>query len=175
MREELGDVLLQVVFHAQIAREENRFDFEEVAREINEKLIRRHPHVFGEMDLKDTDAVLAQWEKIKAEEKAGKPAREEIFKELPKSLPALIYGRDVYKQIVKQKIDASEHIDQDEINNIAKDLSEESAGEMLFNLAAACRSVGIDPESALRRYATHLVDTIESESKAKRHSPFSGA
>ena len=76
MREELGDVLLQVVFHSQLARESGHFDFEAVAREINDKLIRRHPHVFGEGSLDTSDQVLHQWDAIKALEKKPPTADE---------------------------------------------------------------------------------------------------
>lgn len=75
MREELGDVLLQVVFHAEIAREAGRFNFNDVAAEVSEKLVRRHPHVFAQSTADTTDAVLAQWDKIKRQEKARKPPR----------------------------------------------------------------------------------------------------
>jgi len=86
--EELGDLLLQVVFHAQIAAEQNRFDFESVARSISEKLVRRHPHVFGEESAADSDAVLVRWEEIKRAEKGG-VARESIFDGVCEGLPAL--------------------------------------------------------------------------------------
>src|ERR1700719_5054406 len=73
MAEELGDLLLQVVFHCQLARERGAFDFEKVARHIADKLVRRHPHVFGDVKVKDVDEVWANWEKIKAAEKHGTP------------------------------------------------------------------------------------------------------
>ncbi|HVU39330.1 MAG TPA: MazG family protein, partial [Opitutales bacterium] len=76
MREELGDLLLHVVMHAQMASEAGQFNFDDVAREINDKLIRRHPHVFGDVNLPDTDAVLKQWDAIKAAEKKNGPAAE---------------------------------------------------------------------------------------------------
>src|SRR5471030_3558482 len=83
MREELGDVLIQVIFHAQLAEEAGHFDLEAVAREVNEKLIRRHPHVFGEGRLDTSEQVLVQWEQIKALEKKNGPAKSSLFKELP--------------------------------------------------------------------------------------------
>src|SRR5690606_11310210 len=96
MREELGDVLLQVVMHAQIAKESGAFDLENVATELNEKLIRRHPHVFGEATAGDEDAALRQWDAIKAAEKknglGGSTTQTDsgVFKALPQSLPALL-------------------------------------------------------------------------------------
>src|SRR5690606_8208392 len=104
MREELGDVLLQVIFHAQMAEEAGHFSFEDVAAEINEKLVRRHPHVFGSVCLGDSDQVLKQWEEIKAQEKANHPAAQGLFKDLPPSLPALLYAWDFVKQLQKKEM-----------------------------------------------------------------------
>ncbi len=162
MREELGDVLLQVVFHAQLAKETGCFDFEAVAGEINEKLIRRHPHVFGDVDLEDSDQVLAQWEEIKATERKGKPSMSSVFKNLPPALPALMYALDVFKQIVKKELPVGESVDRVAIEAMAEELDEESAGHILFEIAAACRLKGIDPESAVRRYALQVKQETES-------------
>ena len=165
MREELGDVLLQVIMHAQIASENGVFDFDAVCDEVNEKLIRRHPHVFGpdDLDLKDSSAVLEKWDEIKASEKKnGKQPEGKVFKSLPPQLPALLRARDVYKQIQKKDLDPGELADKGEIEASSAALDEASAGKQLFELAAACRVAGIDPESALRRYANQIVDSIES-------------
>lgn len=166
MREELGDVLLQVIFHAQIAAEEGRFDFEDVSRDINDKLIRRHPHVFGDMELKDTASVLKKWEEIKAEErKNGKarPAPAGVFKKLPPALPALQYAADLVGQARKR---ASEHaeafLQQQGIADLGEEtLDEDEAGAMLFQLVTVCQQQGIDPESALRHYTNQFRDHIE--------------
>src|SRR5687768_7215733 len=102
MREELGDLLLQVVFHCQLARERKAFDFDAVARNISEKLVRRHPHVFGDSDAKTVDEVWAQWDKIKKAEKAGtKQDRPSIFDGIPKHLPALMYAEKLAKKARK--------------------------------------------------------------------------
>ena len=92
MREELGDVLIQVVFHAQLAEEKGAFTFEDVAREVNEKLVRRHPHVFGAGKLGTSEQVLNQWEQIKAQEKKHGPVATGVFKDLPARLPALMFA-----------------------------------------------------------------------------------
>lgn len=154
MREELGDVLLQVVMHAQMAAEEGRFDFDDVARDINEKLVRRHPHVFGDLDLADSEAVLRNWEKIKAEEKRNgqRPLEDGPFKHLPPQLPALRHAVDVYKQTVKKQLPVAGEFEPAAIASLADGLNEDAAGRALFELAAACRDAGIDPESALRRH-----------------------
>ena len=161
MREELGDVLLQVVFHAQLAKEAGHFDFAAVAAEINEKLVRRHPHVFGDVDLDTSEAVLTQWDAIKATEKAGKPVSTSQFKDLPPALPALLFAYDVFKQIEKKTLPVGESVDREAIAAMAEELDKESAGHILFEIAAACRLKGIDPESALRRFARQVM--VESD------------
>ena len=162
MREELGDVLLQVVFHSQLAKEAGHFDFEAVAREVNDKLIRRHPHVFGDGALDTSDQVLHQWDEIKAQEKKNNPTPDSVFKDLPPSLPALMFAVDIYKQIVKKELPTGERVDCDSIGTMAASLDEETAGALLFEIAAACREKGIDPESAVRRYARQVQDETEA-------------
>ncbi|MGY8713297.1 MAG: MazG family protein, partial [Verrucomicrobiia bacterium] len=110
MEEELGDLLLQVVMHACLAEEDKRFDLEDVARGISDKLIRRHPHVFGEKDerVETSGEVVDRWELIKAEEKKQKNGDNEkvsIFKNLPPRLPALLFANDIYKRVVKNKLE----------------------------------------------------------------------
>jgi len=161
MEEELGDVLLQVLMHAQMAAEKGHFDFDSVCREVDEKLIRRHPHVFGENDLNDSEAVLRQWDQIKAAERKRGPQQTGKFKDLPRQLPALMFAKDVYKQIQKQSLPAEKWVDQPAIDALSESLDEAAVGRQLFEIAAACRGRGIDPESALRRYAQHVVDELE--------------
>ena len=167
MEEELGDVLLQVVMHAQIAQEAGHFDFEAVCAVVNEKLITRHPHVFGDnAKLGDSDAVLKQWDEIKAEEKKRGPQQAGRFKDLPNQLPALMFAQDVYKQIQKQKMDASDVIDAGGIAMTAQALADDelALGKQLFEIAAACRIKKLEPETALRRYAQTVVDELEVKS-----------
>lgn len=168
MEEELGDVLLQVVMHAQMADEAGHFAFEDVCRVVNEKLIRRHPHVFGGNSLSDSDAVLQQWDEIKAAEVKRGPKQGGRFKELPRQLPALMFAQDVYKQIQKEEMDAASVIDQASIEKESAVMDEDATllGRKLFEIAAACRIKGIEPESALRRYAQNVVDTLEAESNS---------
>ena len=102
MAEELGDLLLQVVFHCQLARERGAFDFEKVCRLIVEKLVRRHPHVFGETKVKGVDEVWANWEKIKhAEKKGTRHERASAFDGIPKHLPALFRAEKLVKKARK--------------------------------------------------------------------------
>lgn len=166
LREELGDLLFHVVLHAQMASEAGQFNFEEVALEVNEKMIRRHPHVFGEgQKLGDSASVIQQWEQIKLKEKGDRPVS--LFKDLPPSLSSLLAARDVWKQIQKQKMNAGPLVDHQNITQNQKNLSEEVAGQKLFELIAACRDAGIDPDSALRRFTQKLKDGVESNQASK--------
>src|ERR1035438_3695079 len=102
MAEELGDLLLQIVFHCQLAKERGAFDFEKVCRMIVDKLVRRHPHVFGTTKVKDVDEVWANWEKIKKAEKHGtKHARHSALDGIPKHLPALLRAEKLVKKARK--------------------------------------------------------------------------
>ncbi|HLP26953.1 MAG TPA: MazG family protein [Acidobacteriota bacterium] len=168
MREELGDVLLQVVFHAQLAAERGDFDFDDVAREIDDKLIRRHPHVFGDATAGNAEQVIDVWEGIKAKEKAaaGK-AESHVFKKLPPRLPALMFAEDVAKRIEKQKLPADGVIDAAAIAQRAEVLTPDAVGRELFEIAAACRARGIDPEMALRRECDRVMREVEARVAAK--------
>lgn len=101
LREELGDVLLQVVMHSQIAGEEGLFTMEDVVNEVAEKMVRRHPHVFGEVEADNSEQVLINWEDIKKKEKEGKYFSDSPLKELPKELPALTRATKVLKKVDK--------------------------------------------------------------------------
>jgi XTP/dITP diphosphohydrolase len=143
MAEELGDLLLQVVFHCQLARERGAFDFEKVAKTISEKLIRRHPHVFGDSNAKTVDEVWAQWDKIKKAEKSGtKHERPSVFDGIPRRLPALLYAEKLAKKARKAKIfDAREK---------AVKPTREQVAQQLFALAAAAQEQGWSAEELLR-------------------------
>jgi len=105
MAEELGDLLLQVVFHCQLAQERGSFDFEKVGRIITDKLIRRHPHVFGDVKVKNVAQVWANWEQIKRAEKKGtKHERPSAFDGIPKHLPALLRAEKLVKKARKSKL-----------------------------------------------------------------------
>jgi XTP/dITP diphosphohydrolase/tetrapyrrole methylase family protein/MazG family protein len=162
MREELGDVLIQVVFHACIAEEKGKFNFDDVARDINEKLVRRHPHVFGTGKLETSEQVIAEWEKIKAtEKKHGPVAASSVFKDLPPRLPALMFAEAVWKQIEKRQLPAGGAADAERIAALGRDLTTEALGQQLFELAAAARAQGLDPEGALRLHATGVMRQVE--------------
>jgi len=160
LREELGDLLFHVVLHSQMAAEAGQFNFDDVANEVNEKMIRRHPHVFGQGNkLGDSAAVIQQWEQIKLKEKGNRPVT--LFKDLPPALNSILMARDVWKQIKKQNLDTGKLVEHEKIDESQKQLSEDSAGKKLFELIAACRNAGIDPDSALRRFTQKVKDEAE--------------
>jgi uncharacterized protein YabN with tetrapyrrole methylase and pyrophosphatase domain len=143
MAEELGDLLLQVVFHCQLARERGAFDFEKVTRHLVDKLIRRHPHVFGTTKVKDVDEVWANWEKIKKAEKHGtKHARHSALDGIPKHLPALLRAEKLLKKARKAKILADGH-------HPKRALTKTALAKELFELAAFAQSRGWCAEELL--------------------------
>src|SRR5580658_7425445 len=145
MAEELGDLLLQVVFHCQLARERKAFDFERVSRLLVEKLIRRHPHVFGETKVKDVDEVWANWEKIKRAEKHGTVrARHSAFDGIPRHLPALLRAEKLVKKARKTlRLDSS-------ANGSSKpQLAKTTLAKKLFELASSAQLRGWSAEELL--------------------------
>lgn len=169
MREELGDVLIQVVFHAQLAEEGGHFTLDDVAREVNEKLIRRHPHVFGnEGKLQTAGDVIVKWEEIKAQEKALKPtpASVSVFKELPPRLPSLMFAEAVWKQIEKKHLSVQGVVDRQAVEELAANLDEAALGRRLFELTAAARKRGLDPEGALRLHTTEVMREVDTRAQA---------
>ena len=166
MEEELGDLFLQVVMHARLAEEEGKFDLEAVACGIADKLIRRHPHVFGDNETKidSPDEVLDRWELIKEQEKKNAGLSQErnpVFKDLPPKLPALLYARDVYNRASKHGLVDKGEWSEAGVDKAMESLDENLAGQALFELVASCRKKGIDPESALRRFASKQVKILK--------------
>ncbi|WP_428409368.1 nucleoside triphosphate pyrophosphohydrolase [Hyphococcus sp.] len=162
LKEELGDLLFQAVFHAQMAKEEGLFTFGDVAQEIADKMIRRHPHVFGEVDMRSADEQTAAWEEQKAEERKAK-GKDGLLDDVPAGLPGLTRAvklqkragrvgfdwpdaRSVLDKIAEETEELKEAMDAGE-----KDHIEEEFGDLLFVLANLSRHLDIDPESALRR------------------------
>ena len=163
MREELGDVLLQVVLHAQMAEDAGHFNLDAVAAGLNEKIIRRHPHIFGKAKLKNSKQVLRQWDEIKKTETHSSRSNDESLRNLPRRLPALLYARDVFRHIEKKNLKAASLPKRKAITALSRKLDETGAGRRLFEVAAACRLAGIDPESALRRFARRIADETEND------------
>jgi ATP diphosphatase len=175
IRDELGDLLFQVVFHARMAEERGWFDFAAVARSIHEKLVRRHPHVFGGATADDSRAVLRNWEDLKAQERAqaaaeaghgagrsegesARGAKPSILADVPKALPALARAAKLGRRAARVGFDWTEPQQVrekvlEEIREIdaapAPELAEE-IGDLLFSVANWSRHLHIDPEEALR-------------------------
>ena len=165
MEEELGDLLLQVVMHARLAEEDGNFDLEDVARGIADKLIRRHPHVFGDDKdkMQSSEEVIDRWELIKAKEKEDSGKSNEpfkIFKDLPPRLPSLLFAFDIYKRASKHGLLEKGEWSEIEVDKKSSVMDEDSVGHALFEIVASCQKKGIDPESALRRYASRQVDIL---------------
>ena len=143
MAEELGDLLLQVVFHCQLARERSAFDFERVCRLLVEKLIRRHPHVFGKTKVKDVDEAWANWERIKRAEKEGTArARHSAFDGIPKHLPALLRAEKLIKK-ARKTLGNKRH------RPAKQRLTKSALGEKLFELASSAQARGWSAEELL--------------------------
>ena len=160
LKEELGDVLLQIVFHADISRDENRFDIIDVVNGLCEKMIRRHPHVFSEFEAKTVDKVLEKWENVKSKEH-GNITHTERLRDVPKSLPALIRGEKVQKRAADVGFDwdniepAIEKV-REELEEFCSAKAEanytgmqEELGDLLFSVINVSRFAKIDPEEAL--------------------------
>lgn len=169
LKDELGDLLLQVVYHAQMAGEAGHFDFEEVAGAICEKLLRRHPHVFGEIEVASSKAQTRAWEAQKAEERRAKAsaagiARHGALDGLTRGLPALTRALKLQNRAARVGFDwdeAAQVLDKigEETAELAremeagapKDRLEDEMGDLLFACVNLARKLGVDPESALRR------------------------
>ncbi len=153
--EELGDLLLQVAFHSRLAEQENRFDIAQVADGIVAKLVRRHPHVFGDVEVAGAADVLRNWESIKAEEKR----RTDAFADVPAAAPALLLAAEVQKRAGGMGFTSSEG-DADARARSSLDVGD--VGAALFWTVALARARGIDPEGALRgetaRFRTELTE-----------------
>jgi tetrapyrrole methylase family protein/MazG family protein/ATP diphosphatase len=162
LKEELGDLLLQVVFHSRMAQEEGAFSFDDVADAISEKMIRRHPHVFGPEERRTSEEQTRAWEVIKAVERAKKGKAESLLDDVPKGLPALTRGVKLTARAARVGFDWPD------VSFVLEKLREETAeleaeiasgdrakmrdelGDMLFVLANLARKLDIEPEDALR-------------------------
>jgi len=144
MREELGDLLLQVVFHCQLAGERKAFDFEAVAQNLVDKLVRRHPHVFGDVTVRDVDQVWANWEQIKRAEKQGtRHERPSVFDGIPRHLPGLLRAEKLVKKARKAGLPAGAPASK-------RRWTRATLARELFSLAATAQQKGWSAEELLR-------------------------
>jgi len=163
LEEELGDLLLQVLFHARLADQDDRFDIASVADGLVAKLVRRHPHVFGETAVDGSGEVVANWERIKREEKAS-PERGERgpWADTPSSLPALLAAYKMQKRAAGLGFVADEEAARSALAGALAQEDEASMGRALFWLVALCRAMGVDPEGALRRELSEWQRSFET-------------
>ncbi len=185
LKEELGDLLMHIVFQAQIAREEGLFDIDDVLRTINEKLIRRHPHVFGDVEVEGTREVLENWEKIKLGE-----GEKTLLGGVPRSLPALLRAFRVQEKASGVGFDWKR--DRDVIAKITEEIKELRAakrsqdkekiadefGDLLFSIVNLSRFWGVSPEEALRRTTEKFIRRfayIEAELNKRGSDPGSAS
>ena len=158
MRDELGDLLLQVVFHAQLAADDGRWDVDDVAEGLVAKLVYRHPHVFGEVQVAGADEVLVNWEKLKAAEAGERGA---VDDDIPVSLPSLARAAKVQRRAAGwgfewRSVEGAVVALREEVDELAAAVgdpaaAEDEVGDVLFATVALARKLGVDAESALRR------------------------
>jgi tetrapyrrole methylase family protein/MazG family protein len=169
LKDELGDLLLQVAFHAQMAADDGAWDVDDVAEGIVRKLIRRHPHVFGEVEVSGADEVLLNWERIKADEK-GAAGPGDVDEDIPATLPALARAAKVQRRAAgfgfewrtrEGALNAlREEVDELGSASTPED-TEEEIGDVLFATVAVARRFGVDAESALRRTVRGFAERYE--------------
>jgi len=167
--EELGDLLLQIVFQAQLAKEEGQFEFADVAEAISNKLVSRHPHVFGTANVKDAEGVLRQWAVLKREEKKAKGRGESVLEGVPREMPALARADRLTEKASRIGFDwpdpsgAREKISEElaeldrAIASGDRDEMEHELGDLLFAAANLSRKLGLPPEEALRGAVARFV------------------
>lgn len=170
MQEELGDVLLQVVFHTEIEREAGRFEFCDVTDGICRKLIHRHPHVFGDVNVNSTEQVLSNWDKIKSEEKSRMTMTDKL-RSIPPMLPALMRAAKVGKkaacfdfadaEAVLVKLDEETAELKAAIASEPKERIAEELGDLLLTVTSLARKLGVDSEEALRHATDKFIDRFE--------------
>lgn len=177
IKKELGDVLLHVLFYAKIGEEQGRFDIAEVADALNSKLIFRHPHVFGEVNVNDAHDVEQNWEQIKLKEKGGNKT---VLAGVPKALPSMIKANRIQEKAANVGFDWEEQhqvwdkVKEEmtelayEIDKMDKSKMEEEMGDLFFSLINASRLYGIDPENALEKTNKKFISRFNYlESKAR--------
>lgn len=170
MEEELGDYLLQVVFHAELASETGAFDFDSICHAISDKLVRRHPHVYAESAVDTTDGVLRQWDRIKAEEKGDAGKQKRYLDDIGQGFPALLRAREIQKKVAKVGFDWNNRVDAldkvyEELEEVEAELKADSEkllgaeiGDLLFSVVNLARKCGFDAESLLAATNDKFID-----------------
>jgi len=155
MCEELGDVMLQVVFHTQMAEEEGSFTFDDAVDGICRKLVLRHPHVFGEVSADTVGEVLTNWDQIKQDSKGQKSVKDTLV-DVPNALPALMRAQKIAKRAAK-----GVYCLENSYADIERDEAKRRIGEELFKLCSAAQACGLDAEEALFEYSSEFVADFE--------------
>ncbi len=187
VKKELGDLLLHVVFYSKMGSEQQAFDIGDVADAICDKLIFRHPHVFGETQAEDAEQVKQNWEDLKLKEKALEHRKKRVLAGVPRSLPALVKAyrigekaaaagfdwekrEDVWSKVKEETAELQREIDRSDASR-----AEEEFGDLFFALVNAARLYGVDPEAALEksnrkfiRRFTHIEDRAEQQGRSLR-------
>lgn len=173
IKKELGDLLLHVVFYSKIGEEQGAFDLGDVANAITDKLIYRHPHVFGDVSVNGTDDVSRNWEQLKLKEKEKNHEKKSVLSGVPRSLPAMVKAYRISQKAASAGFDWNKKEDvwdkvkeevfelQAEIKKDNKVLMDEELGDLLFALVNAGRKYGIDPEAALERSNRKFIRRFE--------------
>jgi tetrapyrrole methylase family protein/MazG family protein len=156
MKEELGDVLFQVVFHSVLEEESKNFTFDDVIDGITRKMIKRHPHVFGNIEVKTSEDVLQNWDKIKRESSKSDDIKS-YLNEVSHALPSLMRAQKIIERC--QRYGQNCTLEKDEINCF-DEMNAEDVGKLMFNLVKYCVKNSIDPEKALSDYSTEFIDNI---------------
>lgn len=168
LKEELGDVTLQVVFHAVMEEEQGVFDFDDVADGVCKKLIERHPHVFGDISVENTDEVLTNWDAIKRNSKKQKTTHQAMTS-VPRELPALMRSEKLQSKAAKSgaelKNDAVAFVTE-KAAALSSGINEQNIGELLFAVVAAARQSGIDTEEALTKVSDKFIADFDEYEKA---------
>lgn len=163
LREELGDLLLQVVFHARIAQENDpSFTLDEIAAGVVAKLERRHPHVFTDMDVQTQEQLEENWAQIKREEKQ----RESVIDGVPKALPALQLATQLLYRSRKLEVDFENKVLTDSISGLLGELSQEKIAELLISAVQLARSADLDAESCLRSAMSDYANLVRATEAA---------
>ncbi|WP_435262782.1 nucleoside triphosphate pyrophosphohydrolase [Tenacibaculum sp. nBUS_03] len=176
IKKELGDVLLHIVFYAKIGSEKKAFDIADVANSICDKLINRHPHIYGDIDVKNDEEVKQNWEKIKLKE-----GKESVLEGVPKSLPALIKANRIQDKVagvgfdweephqVWEKVQEELSELNEEIKNKNQEKTEKEFGDVLFSMINYARFIGVNPENALEKTNKKFINRFQFlEESAKK-------
>ena len=181
LRSELGDLMLQILFHARLAEEKGIFDVKDSIESISEKLIRRHPHVFGDAEVASADEVLHRWAEIKSGEK-GFENRQSILDGVPHAYPALMRAMEISRRAVKvgfewpsmdavvDKLDEEVHELKHELAQADRDRAADEIGDLLFTIVNVARWLNVDPEQALLRMTKRFAERFRRIEEAARDS-----